>query len=56
MTDQDKSENQQGEQGGTPKISKETQMGDPGRTPGKAEGDEETIDESLREKENQPRQ
>lgn len=26
--------------------------GDPGRTPGKAEGDEETIDEALRRKEN----
>ena len=25
---------------------------DPGRTPGKAEGDEETVDESLRQKEN----
>jgi hypothetical protein len=24
--------------------------GDPGRTPGKAEGDEETVDEDLREK------
>lgn len=24
--------------------------GDPGRTPGKAEGDEETVDESLRQK------
>jgi hypothetical protein len=24
--------------------------GDPGRTPGKAEGDEETIDEDLKEK------
>ena len=24
------------------------QTGDPGRTPGKAEGDEETVDESLR--------
>ena len=27
------------------------QTGDPGRTPGKAEGDEETVDESLRQKE-----
>jgi hypothetical protein len=24
--------------------------GDPGRTPGKAEGDEETVDEDLRQK------
>ena len=29
----------------------QTQTGDPGRTPGTAEGDEETVDESLREKE-----
>jgi len=28
------------------------QTGDPGRTPGKAEGDEQTVDESLRRKEN----
>ena len=52
MTDQNKSED---EQGGTPKTSKENQTGDPGRTPGKAEGDEETIDESLSDKEKQPR-
>ena len=29
----------------------EKQSGDPGRTPGKAEGDEETVDESLKQKE-----
>ncbi len=29
----------------------EQQSGDPGRTPGKAEGDEETVEESLRQKE-----
>jgi hypothetical protein len=27
------------------------QSGDPGRTPGKAEGDEQTVDESLRRQE-----
>ena len=54
MTDQNKSENKESG-GSTPKTSKESQTGDPGRTPGKAEGDEETIDESLRDKENQPR-
>jgi hypothetical protein len=48
MADQDKSENQQS---GTPKESK---TGDPGRTPGKAEGDEETVDEDLRDRENKP--
>lgn len=31
----------------------EVQTYDPGRTPGKAEGDEETIDESLRRQEKQ---
>jgi len=29
------------------------QSGDPGRTPGKAEGDEQTVDEDLRQKEEQ---
>jgi hypothetical protein len=29
----------------------ENRTGDPGRTPGTAEGDEETVDEDLREKE-----
>lgn len=28
----------------------EKDVGDPGRTPGKAEGDEETVDESLAQK------
>jgi hypothetical protein len=51
MADEDRSENREGGQGGTPKESK---TGDPGRTPGKAEGDEETVDESLREKEKKP--
>jgi hypothetical protein len=51
MADQNKSENEREEQGRTPKESK---TGDPGRTPGMAEGDEETVDEDLREKENKP--
>jgi hypothetical protein len=51
MANQEKSEDQGGGQGNT---SKESKTGDPGRTPGKAEGDEETVDESLREKENKP--
>lgn len=29
----------------------EKQSGDPGRTPGKAEGDEETVEESLKQQE-----
>ncbi len=28
-----------------------SESGDPGRTPGSAEGDEETVDEDIREKE-----
>jgi hypothetical protein len=36
--------------GGAPEAG-EQRTGDPGRTPGKAEGDEETVDESLRQKE-----
>jgi hypothetical protein len=31
----------------------ESQTGDPGRTPGTAEGDEETIEEDLRQKDGQ---
>ena len=34
-----------------PESDKEKQTGDPGRTPGKAEGDEETVDASLEDKE-----
>jgi hypothetical protein len=51
MADQDRSENEAGGQGSTPKESK---TGDPGRTPGKAEGDEETADEALGKDENKP--
>lgn len=51
MADQDRSENQSGGQGGAPK---EGETGDPGRTPGKAEGDEETADEALNDEENKP--
>ena len=29
------------------------ESGDPGRTPGSAEGDEETVDEDIREKESE---
>jgi hypothetical protein len=54
MADQNKSESQSGGQGSAATKSKESQTGDPGRTPGKAEGDEETVDESLRDEENKP--
>jgi hypothetical protein len=55
MADDNKSDNQSSDQGRTPTVSKESQTGDPGRTPGKAEGDEDTADESLSEKEAPPR-
>jgi hypothetical protein len=53
MTDQNSSDQQTGEQqeGGAQGSSSEKQSGDPGRTPGTAEGDEETVEESLRQKE-----
>jgi hypothetical protein len=53
MADQKRNEDteEEGGQGGTPRESK---TGDPGRTPGTAEGDEETVDEALRQKENKP--
>jgi hypothetical protein len=38
--------NEQAESSGS-----ENQTGDPGRTPGTAEGDEQTVEEDLREKE-----
>jgi len=34
-----------------PGGNKERTSGDPGRTPGKAEGDEETVDAALEDKE-----
>ena len=37
-----------------PESDKEKQTGDPGRTPGKAEGDEETVDASLEKDEERP--
>ena len=46
MTEQDKRDGKSGSSGD------ENQTGDPGRTPGTAEGDEQTVDEDLREKEN----
>jgi hypothetical protein len=54
MADQNKRENQEGGQGSTPTTPKENRTGDPGRTPGKAEGDEKDVDESLGDKDNKP--
>lgn len=46
MTEQDKRDEQSASSSGD-----ENQTGDPGRTPGTAEGDEQTVDEDLRGKE-----
>jgi hypothetical protein len=52
MTEESRSDNQKGGEsdsstgGGAP-----SQSGDPGRTPGSAEGDRETVEEDLRDKE-----
>lgn len=48
MVDENKSDSGTGN---TQPGGAEEQSGDPGRTPGKAEGDEETVDESLKQKE-----
>ena len=40
-----------GAQSGTARAREEQQTGDPGRTPGTAEGDRETVEEDLQEKE-----
>ncbi|HEX8143304.1 MAG TPA: hypothetical protein VF553_11955 [Pyrinomonadaceae bacterium] len=37
----------------SPSEGGESRTGDPGRTPGTAEGDEETVEEDLRQKEGQ---
>jgi hypothetical protein len=39
------------EESGAAPASKEQQTGDPGRTPGTAEGDRETVEADLRDKE-----
>ncbi|HYG08845.1 MAG TPA: hypothetical protein VD835_02615 [Pyrinomonadaceae bacterium] len=52
MADETQNDEQAGGQGGGAQSgSAEKQSGDPGRTPGTAEGDEDTVDESLRQKE-----
>ncbi|HKQ50916.1 MAG TPA: hypothetical protein VJT74_01015 [Pyrinomonadaceae bacterium] len=51
MADDNRSKGAAGGPASAPEIDKEKQTGDPGRTPGKAEGDEETVDASLEDKE-----
>lgn len=53
MADENKGDNQTGEQssGNAQTSGSGQQSGDPGRTPGSAEGDEATVEESLKQKE-----
>jgi hypothetical protein len=52
MADDNRSKGEAGGPASAPEIDKpQQQTGDPGRTPGKAEGDEETVDASLEDKE-----
>ncbi|MDQ3256802.1 MAG: hypothetical protein M3R15_23400 [Acidobacteriota bacterium] len=51
MEEQSKRDSQTTERSGDAELNGATQSGDPGTTPGSAEGDEETVDESLRQKE-----
>jgi hypothetical protein len=48
MAEEDRRDEQKGGDSGSGSAQSET--GDPGRTPGTAEGDEETVDEDLRDK------
>jgi len=51
MVEQNKRANPITDRSGSDKIAAATQSGAPGTTPSSAEGDEETVDESLRQKE-----
>lgn len=48
MTEQKRAEDTAKDQ--DPTMDNVNESGDPGRTPDKAEGDEETVEESLRQK------
>ena len=50
MAEEKRRDDQTGdEKGGVSSSGTQNQTGDPGRTPGTAEGDEETVDEDLRD-------
>ncbi|HEV7857135.1 MAG TPA: hypothetical protein VGO91_00655 [Pyrinomonadaceae bacterium] len=53
MADDKRREDGQDERGFMSKTREAESSGDPGRTPGSAEGDRETVEEDLKEKENQ---
>lgn len=56
MADDNRSKGEANGPASAPEIDKpQQQTGDPGRTPGKAEGDEETVDASLEQDEERPR-
>lgn len=50
MADQDKGDERQADQGSASQTA--GGAGDPGRTPGAAEGDRETVEDDLQDKEN----
>ncbi|MFL6211595.1 MAG: hypothetical protein ACJ74W_22290 [Pyrinomonadaceae bacterium] len=50
MTDKERDEEQRVGHDSTTIPGGEKEMGDPGRTPSKAEGDRETVEEDLRQK------
>jgi hypothetical protein len=51
LSKENDAENKQNKSTGEAKSKILTASGDPGVTPGSAEGDEETVDEDIREKE-----
>jgi hypothetical protein len=51
MADEQKQDVQPSGGNSSASRDKQSMTGDPGRTPGKADGDEETVEESLRQKE-----
>ncbi len=50
MADQERDDKEAHRQSGRQGTGTKPQTGDPGRTPGSAEGDEEIVDESLNQK------
>jgi hypothetical protein len=53
MTDQHRREHDEDKKGSTSQSVEGDSAGDPGRTPGSAEGDRETVEEDLKDKEQQ---
>jgi hypothetical protein len=53
VANQEERDDQKKSRTGESSTDDESQTGDPGRTPGTAEGDEQTVDEDLRRRESQ---